>query len=125
MKLVPLKHYPGTYEAVPNVFNSFQRGGSSKMASSNCNFCSKVGSQPISNDRTSFNYSCLEVKKKEKRKKGEGPEDQVCENKWTKIISFFCKPNFFWGVWANLLYFENFKHYPTLSSLCASIISTI
>jgi hypothetical protein len=82
--LVPLKFYPGNYEAVPNVFNSFQRGGSSKMAPSNCNFCDKVGSQPISNDRTTFNYSCLEVKKKVKNKRGLGPTDppnQVCEHK--------------------------------------------
>jgi hypothetical protein len=40
------------------------------MASNNCCFCGIVGSQPISNERTSFNYSCLEVKKKDvKRKK--------------------------------------------------------
>jgi hypothetical protein len=38
------------------------------MASKGCNFCDKVGSQPITNDRTSFNYSCLEVKKKDNKK---------------------------------------------------------
>ena len=99
MKLVLLKHYPRTYEAVPNVFNSFQRGGSSKMASSNCNFCSKVGSQPISNDRTTFNYTCLEVKKKEKRKKGEGPEDQVNQI-------------FFWGGLGKFTVFSKFQNLP-------------
>jgi hypothetical protein len=36
------------------------------MASRGCNFCGKVGSQSISNDRTSLNYSCLEVKKRKK-----------------------------------------------------------
>jgi hypothetical protein len=40
------------------------------MASNNCCFCGIVGSQPISNEVNSFNYSCLEVKKKDgKRKK--------------------------------------------------------
>jgi hypothetical protein len=40
------------------------------MASNNCCFCGTVGSQPLSNELASFNYSCLEVKKKdEKRKK--------------------------------------------------------
>jgi hypothetical protein len=36
------------------------------MASNKCNFCDKVGSQPITNHQTIFNYSCLEVKKKKK-----------------------------------------------------------
>jgi hypothetical protein len=44
------------------------------MASNYCCYCGIVGSQPISNERTGFNYSSLEVKKKEgksstKRKK--------------------------------------------------------
>jgi hypothetical protein len=40
------------------------------MASKHCCFCGTVGSQPLSNELTSFNYSFLEVKKKdEKRKK--------------------------------------------------------
>jgi hypothetical protein len=39
------------------------------MALSNCNFCGKVGSQPISNDQTTFNYNCLEVKNKKSNKK--------------------------------------------------------
>jgi hypothetical protein len=39
------------------------------MASKHCCFCGIVGSQPISNELTSFNYSCLEVKKKSKKKK--------------------------------------------------------
>jgi hypothetical protein len=34
------------------------------MALNGCNFCGKVGSQLISNERTTFNYSCLEVKNK-------------------------------------------------------------
>jgi hypothetical protein len=34
------------------------------MALNGCNFCGKVGIQPISNERTTFNYSCLEVKNK-------------------------------------------------------------
>ncbi len=58
------------------------------MASNGCNFCSKVGSQPISNNQTTFNYSCLEVKKKDKNKKRNGPshpEYQVCENQSAKI----------------------------------------
>ncbi len=38
------------------------------MASKGCNFCGKVGSQPITNDLTNFNYSCLEVKKKDEKK---------------------------------------------------------
>ena len=38
------------------------------MASKGCNFCSQVGIQPITNDRTSFNYSCLEVKNKKSNK---------------------------------------------------------
>jgi hypothetical protein len=74
------------------------------MASNGCNFCTKVGSQPISNDRTSFNYSCLEVKKKDKNKRGIGPTDptdQVCNHKWTKNISFFAYQISFWGFWAN------------------------
>ena len=71
------------------------------MASKGCNFCYKVGSQPISNNQDSFNYRCLEVKKKVKNKKGKGPTNptnQVCEHKWTKIISFFLQTKFcFWG----------------------------
>jgi hypothetical protein len=39
------------------------------MASNNCCFCDTVGSQPISNELTSFNYSCLEVKKKDVKSK--------------------------------------------------------
>ncbi len=39
------------------------------MASLGCNFCGMVGSQPISNERTTFNYSCLEVKKKDAKRK--------------------------------------------------------
>jgi hypothetical protein len=38
------------------------------MAFSGCNFCGKVGIQPISNERTTFNYSCLEVKNKKSNK---------------------------------------------------------
>jgi hypothetical protein len=38
------------------------------MAARGCNFCGKVGSQPISNDRTTFNYDCLEVKNKKSNK---------------------------------------------------------
>jgi hypothetical protein len=38
------------------------------MASNGCNFCGKVGIQPISNERTTFNYSCLEVKNKKSNK---------------------------------------------------------
>jgi hypothetical protein len=38
------------------------------MAKKGCNFCGKVGIQPIKNERTSFNYSSLEVRKKEERK---------------------------------------------------------
>jgi hypothetical protein len=52
------------------------------MASKGCNFCGKVGTQPITNDRTSFNYSCLEVKKKDnkkltKKKKATVPSDEL------------------------------------------------
>jgi hypothetical protein len=39
------------------------------MALEGCNFCGTVGSQPISNELTSFNYSCLEVKKKDEKSK--------------------------------------------------------
>jgi hypothetical protein len=39
------------------------------MASKHCCFCGTVGSQPISNELTSFNYSCLEVKKKDAKSK--------------------------------------------------------
>jgi hypothetical protein len=38
------------------------------MATSGCNFCGKVGMQPISNDLTTFNYDCLEVKNKKSNK---------------------------------------------------------
>ncbi len=38
------------------------------MAFNGCNFCGKVGIQPISNERTTFNYSCLEVKNKKSNK---------------------------------------------------------
>ena len=38
------------------------------MATKGCNFCGKVGIQPIKNERTSFNYSSLEVRKKEEKK---------------------------------------------------------
>ncbi len=38
------------------------------MAASGCNFCGKVGSQPISNDQTTFYYDCLEVKNKKSNK---------------------------------------------------------
>jgi hypothetical protein len=39
------------------------------MASNNCNFCGKVGCHPIINERTTFNYNCLEVKNKKSNKK--------------------------------------------------------
>jgi hypothetical protein len=55
-------------------FPFFQR------ASNSCNFCDKVGSQQIRNNRNSFNYSCLEVKKKDERKENQGKkkkEDKV------------------------------------------------
>jgi hypothetical protein len=39
------------------------------MASNNCCFCDTVGSQAISNELTSFNYSYLEVKKKDVKSK--------------------------------------------------------
>jgi hypothetical protein len=38
------------------------------MALNGCNFCGKVGIQPISHERTTFNYSCLEVKNKKSNK---------------------------------------------------------
>jgi hypothetical protein len=38
------------------------------MALNGCNFCGKVGIQPISNERKTFNYSCLEVKNKKSNK---------------------------------------------------------
>jgi hypothetical protein len=38
------------------------------MAASGCNFCGKVGMQPISNDQTTFNYDCLEVRSKKSNK---------------------------------------------------------
>ncbi len=38
------------------------------MAATGCNFCGKVGSQPISNVRTTFYYDCLEVKNKKSNK---------------------------------------------------------
>jgi hypothetical protein len=47
------------------------------MASINCCFCGIVGSQPISNERTSFNYSCLEVKKKEAKSSTKRKKDTV------------------------------------------------
>jgi hypothetical protein len=39
------------------------------MASDYCCFCGIVGSQPFINEQTSFNYSCLEVKKKDVKSK--------------------------------------------------------
>jgi hypothetical protein len=36
------------------------------MAASGCKFCDKVGTQPIKTDQTTFNYPCLDVKKKKK-----------------------------------------------------------
>jgi hypothetical protein len=36
---------------------------------SNCCFCDTVGSQPISNEQTSFNFSFLEVKVKDVKSK--------------------------------------------------------
>jgi hypothetical protein len=47
------------------------------MASNNCCFCGIIGSQPISNERTSFNYSCLEVKKKEAKSPTKRKKDTV------------------------------------------------
>jgi hypothetical protein len=38
------------------------------MATSSCNFCGKVGMEPISNDRTTFNHDCLKVKNKKSDK---------------------------------------------------------
>jgi hypothetical protein len=43
----------------------------SSVTSNGCNFCHKVGSQQIRNARNSFNYSCLEVKKKDDRKENQ------------------------------------------------------
>jgi hypothetical protein len=39
------------------------------MALKDCCFCGIVGSQPISNEQTSFNYSCLEMRKKDANRK--------------------------------------------------------
>jgi hypothetical protein len=57
------------------------------MPTKGCNFCGKVGSKPITNDRTSCNYSCLEVKKKDdkkftKKKKATVPLDEL------KVLSY-------------------------------------
>jgi hypothetical protein len=38
------------------------------MDSKGCKFCNKVGSQPMVNKRTMYNYTLLEVKKKEDKK---------------------------------------------------------
>ncbi len=60
-------HINNTFKKIGLIFR--EKKGRSAMASRGCNFCSKVGSQPISNDRASFNYSCLEVKKKDAKRK--------------------------------------------------------
>jgi hypothetical protein len=39
------------------------------MALKDCCFCGTVGSQPLSNEQTSFNYSFLEVQKKDVKSK--------------------------------------------------------
>ncbi len=61
MKLLQGKFYV-------KYFNKFQISKSSNETSNSCNFCGKVGSQLISNDRKGFNYSCLEVQKKDGKK---------------------------------------------------------
>jgi hypothetical protein len=40
------------------------------MSSNTCYFCGMVGSQPIINEITAFNYNCLEVKKKDTKRRG-------------------------------------------------------
>ena len=65
------------------------------MALNGCNFCEKVGSQLISNERTTFNYSCLEVKNKNlskankadkqrssKKEKSQFQEEFQVKNEW-------------------------------------------
>jgi hypothetical protein len=39
------------------------------MAVNGCNFCGKVGTQPITNSLKDFDYSCLEVKNKKSNKR--------------------------------------------------------
>jgi hypothetical protein len=47
------------------------------MASNYCSFCDIVGSQQISNERKGFNYSTLEVKKKEGKTSTKGEKDEL------------------------------------------------
>ncbi len=66
------------------------------MASKGCNFCDKVGTQPITNDRTSFNYSCLKVKKKDdkkfnKKKKATVPSDEPEVYNYVKLLILIIK----------------------------------
>jgi hypothetical protein len=47
------------------------------MASNYCSFCDIVGSQQISNERKGFNYSTLEVKKKEGKTSTKREKDEL------------------------------------------------
>jgi hypothetical protein len=68
------------------------------MDSKGCKFCRKVGSQPIVNKRTMYNYTLLEVKKKEdkklaKKKKEkplpDEPQVQLFESALFEFATFF------------------------------------
>jgi hypothetical protein len=49
----------------------------SNVTSNGCNFCGKVGSKQIINDRNNFNYSCLEVKKKDEKNEIQGKKKKT------------------------------------------------
>ena len=50
------------------------------MAANGCNFCGKVGIQPISNEQTTFNYDCLEVKNKKSNKTENQKKTEKCQS---------------------------------------------
>jgi hypothetical protein len=67
------------------------------MAASGCNLCGKVGTEPISNDRKTFNYDCLEVKNKKSNKTEN--QKKTAKNQSAKGNQVYISKYFFYFLW--------------------------
>ena len=63
------------------------------MAANGCNFCGKVGIQPISNEPTTFNYDCLEVKNKKSNKNENQKKTEKCQSPGNCKVTYLHETN--------------------------------
>jgi hypothetical protein len=59
------------------------------VTSNGCNFCGKVGNKQINNDRNSFDYSCLEVKKNHEKQEIQGKKKKTNVHIFINYRHFF------------------------------------